>query len=77
MPTISVVSSVKFRVEKRHEIKYKRAVLSFDFLDVEDRENIFRFIDLRELLFSVRFLWSISIIFEQLQISERRKEARN
>ena len=70
-------ASVKTKVEKRHDIKYKRALFSFVFLGVQVQENIFRFIDLRELLFSVRFLWSISIIFEQLQISERRKEARN
>ena len=69
--------SVRLYVEKRHEIKFKRALFPFGFLDVVFQENIFRLIDLRELLFSVRFLWSISIIFEQLQISERRKEARN
>ena len=54
-----LLGSVMLCVEKRHEIKYKRAVFSFDFLDVQYREHIFRFIDLHTL---------VHLKFERLRI---------
>ena len=45
-PLSVLLGSVMLYVEKRHDIKYKRVVFSFDFLDVQYRANIFRFIDL-------------------------------
>ena len=53
--------------------KYKRVMLSFDLLGAQFREKIFRLIDPWEFLFSVWFSWSISIIFEHVQISKRRR----
>lgn len=44
---------VKIKVEKRHEIKYKRAVFSFVFSCIQFQENIFRFIDLHTFSFKV------------------------
>ena len=46
-------------VEKRHEIKYKIIVFSFDVLGFHYRENIFRFIDLHTL---------VHLKFERLRI---------
>ena len=48
--------SVRLYVEKRHEIKFKRALFSFDVLDAQSRENTFRLIDLSEFLFFRLFL---------------------
>ena len=70
--------SVRLYVEKRHDIKYKRVVFSFDFIDVQFRENIYFVSSTFENSgFSVWFSWSISIIFEHVQISKRRRRPLN
>ena len=48
---VQLFRSVRLYVEKRHEIKFKTTLFSFDFLDAQSRENIFRLIDLSEFLF--------------------------